>query len=185
MTQAKYVGLEAWFGIKQVFHNGDKTNPNVSMVGETVEGFPTNNWTIKEGRAFTNQEVEDGDFVCVLGNGVVEKLFERGSPIGEEIKVDGNKFKVIGTIETKGSFLGGNQDNYFAIPITTAMSLYGRQVRSISWFRPATRKAITTSLSFRRRSSERSVMSRQGRTMTLPFFPTTRSLSSSTISHLW
>jgi len=131
MTQAKYVGLESWFGIKQVFHNGDKTNPNVSMVGETVEGFPTNNWTIKDGRAFTNQEVEYGDFVCVLGNGVVEKLFERGSPIGEEIRVDGNNYKVIGTIESKGSFLGGNQDNYIAIPITTAMALYGKQ-RSIN-----------------------------------------------------
>src|ERR1700690_1222425 len=29
MTQAKYIGLESWFGIKQVYHNGDKTNPNV------------------------------------------------------------------------------------------------------------------------------------------------------------
>ncbi len=131
MTQAKYIGLESWFGIKQVFHNADKTNPNVSMVGESVDGFPTNNWTIKDGRAFTTQEVEYGDFVCVLGNGVVEKLFERGSPIGEEIKVDGNKFKVIGTIESKGSFLGGNQDNFLAIPISTAMALYGRQ-RSIN-----------------------------------------------------
>ncbi|MGA9408209.1 MAG: ABC transporter permease [Bacteroidota bacterium] len=131
MTQAKYIGLESWFGVKQVFHNSDKTNPNISMVGETVEGFPTNDWTINEGRAFTNQEVEYGDFVCVLGNGVVEKLFDRGTPIGEEIRVDGHKFKVIGTIEPKGSFLGGNQDNFFAIPITTAMALYGKQ-RSIN-----------------------------------------------------
>ncbi|MGA7160188.1 MAG: ABC transporter permease [Bacteroidota bacterium] len=131
MTQAKYIGLEAWFGSKQLFHNNDKTNPNVSMVGESVEGFPTNNWTIQDGRAFTTQEVEYGDFVCVLGNGVVEKLFERGTPIGEEIRVDGHKFKVIGTIESKGSFLGGNQDNFFAIPISTAMNLYGKQ-RSIN-----------------------------------------------------
>jgi putative ABC transport system permease protein len=67
----------------------------------------------------------------VLGNGVVEKLFERGTSIGEIVKIDGNKFKVIGTIESKGSFFGGNQDNYLAIPITTAMALYGRQ-RSIN-----------------------------------------------------
>jgi len=131
MTQAKYIGLESWFGSKQVFHNNDKTNPNVSMVGESVDGFPTNNWTIENGRAFTTQEVEYGDYVCVLGKAVVDKLFERGSPIGEEIKVDGHKFKVIGTIESKGSFLGGNQDNFLAIPITTAMNLYGKQ-RSIN-----------------------------------------------------
>ncbi|HTR81851.1 MAG TPA: ABC transporter permease [Bacteroidota bacterium] len=131
MTQAKYIGLESWFGIKQVWHNDDKTNPNVGLVGETVQGFPTNNWTIKDGRAFTEEEIEYAAPVCVLGNGVVEKLFERGTPIGETVKVDGNKFKVIGTIEPKGSFLGGNQDNYLAIPITTAMGLYGKQ-RSIN-----------------------------------------------------
>jgi len=131
MTQAKYIGLESWFGIKQVFHNNDKTNPNIGVVGETVQGFPTNNWTVKLGRAFTNQEVDNAASVCVLGNGVVEKLFERGSPIGEIIKIDGNKFRVIGTIEPKGGFLGGNQDNYLALPLTTAMSLYGKQ-RSIN-----------------------------------------------------
>ena len=131
MNEAKYIGLESWFGIKQVFHNNDKTNPNISLVGETVQGFPTNNWTIKQGRAFTNQEVDNAASVCVLGNGVVEKLFERGSPIGEIIKIDGNKFKVIGTVEPKGGFFGGNQDNYLAIPLTTAMSLYGKQ-RSIN-----------------------------------------------------
>ena len=131
MKQAKYIGLESWFGIKQVIHNNDKTNPNVGLVGETVQGFPTNNWTIKDGRAFTNEEVEYAAPVCVLGNGVVEKLFERGSPIGEVVKIDGNKFKVIGTIEAKGSFLGGNQDNYIAVPLTTGMALYGKQ-RSIN-----------------------------------------------------
>ena len=127
MKEAKHIGLESWFGIKQVFHNNDKTNPNIGLVGETVEGFPTNNWTIKQGRAFTKEEVENAAGVCVLGNGVVDKLFERGSPIGEIVKIDGNRFRVIGTVEPKGGMFGGNQDNYMAVPITTAMSLYGKQ----------------------------------------------------------
>ena len=127
LKEAKYIGLESWFGIKQVFHNNDKTNPNIGLVGETVQGFPTNNWTVKQGRAFTNQEVDNAASVCVLGNGVVEKLFERGSSIGEIVRIDGNRFKVIGTIEPKGGMFGGNQDNYMAIPLTTAMGLYGKQ----------------------------------------------------------
>ena len=127
MKEAKHIGLESWFGIKQVFHNNDKTNPNIGLVGETVEGSTTNNWTIKQGRAFTKEEVENAAGVCVLGNGVVDKLFERGSPIGEIVKIDGNRFRVIGTVEPKGGMFGGNQDNYMAVPITTAMSLYGKQ----------------------------------------------------------
>ncbi|HTX18996.1 MAG TPA: ABC transporter permease [Bacteroidota bacterium] len=131
MTQAKCIGLEAWFGVKQVWHNNDKTNPNISLVGESVQGFPTNNWTIQQGRAFTEQEVEYGDPVCVIANGVIEKLFVHGSPIGELVEFDNHKFKVVGTIEPKGGFLGGNQDNFIVLPITTAMQLYGKQ-RSIN-----------------------------------------------------
>ncbi len=130
MMYAKYIGLEAWFGVKTVMYQGEKTNPNVGLVGETADGFPTNNWNISEGRAFNKQEVEAGRFVAVLGDAVVEKLFPRGGAVGSEIKIDNVKFKVLGVIEKKGSVLGGNQGNHVAIPITTAMQLYGKD-RSI------------------------------------------------------
>ncbi len=131
LSSAKYVGLEVWYGGKQVVYKEEKTNPNVGVVGETPASFPTNNWTIQDGRVFTEDEVESGKFVCVLGDAVVDKLFPFGNPVGEEIKIDNHLFKVIGTIEKKGAALGGNQGNFVAIPITTAMQLYGKE-RSIN-----------------------------------------------------
>ncbi|MCX6137211.1 MAG: ABC transporter permease [Ignavibacteriales bacterium] len=131
MPLAKNIGLETHFGIKQIVYGKLKTNPNVGLVGETEEGFPTNNWTIKDGRAFTSQEVTNGAYVCVLMQQIVDKLFPTGSPIGEEVRVDGVRYRVVGTIEPKGSALGGGQDNQLIIPITTGMQQYGK-LRSIN-----------------------------------------------------
>ncbi len=49
-----------------------------------------------------------------------------GSPIGEQLKLNGINYSVIGVIEPKGGSLGGNQDNFAVIPITTALNRYGR-----------------------------------------------------------
>jgi putative ABC transport system permease protein len=131
ITGAKTVGLEAWVRTVSVTYKNDKTNPNIQIVGETPGSFPTNNWNVDQGRAFNAQEVEGGKFVCVIGSGVVDKLFPRGTPIGEEIKINNIAFKVIGTIEKKGSSLGGDQGNNVAIPITVALDMFGRN-RSIN-----------------------------------------------------
>jgi putative ABC transport system permease protein len=131
ITGAKCVGLEVGVRTVAITHGNDKTNPNIGVIGETPESFPTNNWNVDQGRQFNAQEVESGKMVCVLGSGVVEKLFQRGSPIGEDVKIGDNTFKVIGTIEKRGSSLGGDQGNFVAIPITVALDQYGSH-RSIN-----------------------------------------------------
>src|SRR5690242_2655765 len=60
-TLAKAVGLEAWdFGKVVASPLGTKTNPNVQICGEDIDGFATNDWTISEGRLFTQDELNSG-----------------------------------------------------------------------------------------------------------------------------
>ncbi len=125
-TLAKAVGLESWtFGRAVVSPRGTKTNPNVQIAGEDLEGFITNNWTIGNGRLYTQQELTTGRKVAVIGQPIVDKLFPKTDPIGQTIRFDGVEYEVIGTIESKGSMLGGNEDNFVAIPLTTFFSVYG------------------------------------------------------------
>ncbi len=131
ITGARFAALEAHVRTIAVTHGADKTNPNIGIMGETADGFPTNNWNVDQGRAFNAQEVENGKFVCVIGSGVVEKLFPRGTPVGEEIKINNIPFKVLGTIEKKGASLGGDQGNFVAIPISVALDMFGSH-RSIN-----------------------------------------------------
>ncbi|MDI6766636.1 MAG: ABC transporter permease [Bacteroidota bacterium] len=130
-TLAKAIGLEAWTGGKIVTTTqGLKTNPNVSIVGEDIDGFETNNWIVNDGRMFTLEEFISGKRVAILGIQVVNKIFPKLDPIGQSIRIDGEEYQVIGTIEPKGGMLGGNQDNFVAIPITTLFNKYGKD-RSI------------------------------------------------------
>ena len=127
MTLAEFIGIEGGDG-GHVIQAGDlKTNPDVQLYGETNQGFPTNNWTIKEGRLFSENELEHTQSVVILGNAVVKKLFPMQDPIGSEIRVDGQRFKVIGTIEPKGAALGGDQDNMVILPLLTWLDKFGKR----------------------------------------------------------
>ncbi|MCI0705945.1 MAG: ABC transporter permease [Ignavibacteriae bacterium] len=125
MTLAQYVGIEGWRGGMVVQSGGEKTNPNVSVAGETPDGLPTNNWTIGEGRAFTEDETHRSSRVILLGANVVEKLFPRGGAVGSEVRLNSTTYMVIGLIESKGTSLGGNQDNFVVIPLTTFLETFG------------------------------------------------------------
>ncbi|HEY6191087.1 MAG TPA: ABC transporter permease [Bacteroidota bacterium] len=124
---AKAVGLESWdFGKVVASPHGQKTNPNISIGGEDIEGFATNNWDIGDGRLFTQDELNSNKNVAILGGGVVQKVFPKTDPIGQTVRIDGHEYEVVGVIESKGGMLGGNEDNFVAIPLTTFFDAYGK-----------------------------------------------------------
>jgi len=132
-TLADAVGLEAWQFGKIVWWNGVRTNPNVSVAGENPEGLITNNWHVDVGRGFGIEDLDLRRSVIILGKPVVERLFPPSvNPVGERVKIDGALYEVIGTFESKGGSLGGDQDNFTAVPLTTFFDNYGKYSKSIN-----------------------------------------------------
>lgn len=133
MTLAEAVGIETWNGGRVVFWRDQRTNPNVGVAGENIEGIVTNDWTVANGRSFGGQDLEMVRPVALLGSPVVEKLFPPSvNPVGEKIRVDGAVYQIIGVLAKKGGALGGNQDNLIVIPITTFFEKYGKGDRSVN-----------------------------------------------------
>lgn len=132
-TLAEAVGIESWqFGLIAYWQDR-KTNPNVQLAGENLDGLITNNWVVETGRGFSQQDVDYGRQVVILGQNIVEKLFPpQVNPIGETIRIDGALYQVIGIFEKKGGGLGDNQDNFVSIPITAYFNKYGKNARSIN-----------------------------------------------------
>jgi len=126
-TIAKAVGLYCGNGGKVVISpRGEKTNPNVYVTGRDIEAFEANNWTIEDGRLFTQEEVSSGKFVAIVGAEIVKKLFVKIDPIGETIRIDGRDYHIIGIVQKQGNVLGGNSDYFVTVPITTYFSVYGK-----------------------------------------------------------
>jgi len=63
--------------------------------------------------------------VAVIGTDVVENLFPSQDPLGMEVRLDGQLYRVIGVGEKQGKTLGQSLDNYIAIPISAYLKQYG------------------------------------------------------------
>lgn len=90
-----------------------KTNPTVQINGGDENYAELNGYDLNGGRSLNDLDVESGRNVCLLGNDLVTKFFD-GNPeraLEKIIKINGIPFRVIGTMESKGSSIGRSWDN--------------------------------------------------------------------------
>ncbi len=125
-TLASNVGAEAGRGGRVAQYGDLKSNPNVTINGVTPDIFEAENKKIDFGRPISQSDLETGRLVCVIDPNLVKTLFPHSDPIGEEVKVDGIGYQVVGTIKDEGNVLGGGQP-YMMIPITTFFARYGKE----------------------------------------------------------
>jgi putative ABC transport system permease protein len=130
-TLAAAVGIETGFWAGEARSRYGKSPPTVRLFGALPGNFPARNWVLTEGRGLIDVDVESRRNVCVLGAGLSKLLFPLGSSEGQEVKIDGINYEVVGALEPRGSFMGGDQDNFAVIPITTGLARYGRIWRSL------------------------------------------------------
>ena len=131
-TLAACVGLEANFWGGQVETRYQKTPPTVQLLGETPGSFPARGWTVADGRGLNELDVENARDVCVLGSALAKTVFPFGTPVGDRIKINGFHYTVLGVLAPKGGALGGEQDNFAVIPVTTGLNRTGRWARSLT-----------------------------------------------------
>src|SRR6266496_4981445 len=131
-TLARTVSAETWLSQAETSSRFATTNPDINMTGVMPETFDAKNWIVEEGRAFLSTDLESARNVCVLGHGLMKKLFPfGGSPVGESIRFEGINYTVIGYLESKGGMFG-QQDNFVVIPLTTGLNRFGSERRSLA-----------------------------------------------------
>ena len=109
------------------------SNWTTRVTGIHADYIQVRQWVIEEGRNFTDREIRSGGKVAILGQDIIEQLFDGGSPLGARIRIKNVPFTVIGTLQEKGeSSWGSSQDDIIFIPISTArMRVSGRSDRSV------------------------------------------------------
>lgn len=109
-----------------VKYKGESTNPDVEIDGVNLDEQKAENLTISQGRGFTQQDMDYGRNVCVIGYDVAEKLFKYIYPVGQTIKVDDKmNLTVIGVYKKRGTVLGMGQDEFISIPLSVYKKYYG------------------------------------------------------------
>jgi len=131
MKNVKNIGAYLGNGGRVIKYNNRETNPNTYVVGVTQGVYPSLNLELEDGREFRNSDMKYSTDVCVLGHYIVEKLLFDVEPIGQYIKMDGRRLRVIGVLKKKPDFFGQTVDNYIVLPITTFQAMYGKRTRSV------------------------------------------------------
>src|SRR3569833_1042140 len=92
-----------------------------SMSGVSPEYLDIRKLSLRDGIAFTENDVRTSAKVCLIGQTVIDNLFPNGeNPIGKVIRVGHIPFQVIGVLAAKGfNSFGQDQDDILIAPYTT------------------------------------------------------------------
>ncbi|MEQ8582942.1 MAG: ABC transporter permease [Marinoscillum sp.] len=129
---AGVVSVNAYVSFAAEIKRGSKkTNPNSRVQGGDDNYLLVDGYDIKEGRGFSQIEVQNGAMVVIIGSEIKDALFEKEEdPINKEIKFMGSNFKVVGLLGAQGGTGGnGSVDRMCLVPTLTARRLAaGRQL---------------------------------------------------------
>ena len=100
-----------------------ENNMNVSVIGITSKYFNLRSIEVDYGSEINQNDIDNLLKVAVIGPGVVEEIFPNNpNPVGQNIRINGNSFTVVGITKSKGSGMMGSDDSVF-IPLTTAQKI--------------------------------------------------------------
>jgi len=98
---------------------------DASLQGITSQQFAINNSKFVFGRPYTTIEDNHRSNVAVIGADVAKRFFEGQDPVGKDITVGGNTFRIVGSLAKRLSFLGDNGDDRTVyIPYWTFRKIY-------------------------------------------------------------
>jgi putative ABC transport system permease protein len=115
----------SWNGT--VRYENKKTDPNVMIMGTDENYLTTAGYELEEGRNFSNQEIKGSAMVAIIGKELRDKLYKNIDPIGMPIIIADKKYKIIGTLASKGSSMGFGGDRLTLLPVQSARSNFQRQ----------------------------------------------------------
>ncbi|HRN51300.1 MAG TPA: ABC transporter permease [Anaerolineales bacterium] len=108
-------------GSATVAAQGETTSTVLDAV--TPDYGPVRNVELVEGEFISEAHILSRSAVVILGPDVAEALFDRTEGVvGETVRIEGQPFRVIGLLVSKGGSGFTSEDNRVIVPLTTAQS---------------------------------------------------------------
>ena len=99
---------------------GQTTSSRANVIATNDNYLDITNVRISDGRSISLIDIENSSKICILGSEISSTLFNLVNPIGQNLKLNGDNYTVVGVLTEQGSSMGNNIDNMILIPITTA-----------------------------------------------------------------
>lgn len=106
---------------REISFGGERTTVEVN--GVTPSYFPVRNYELTEGEFIDEEHLLGRSSIALIGPEAADTLFGRHDGItGETIRIDGQPFRILGVLATKGGGAFGSEDNRVLIPLSTAQA---------------------------------------------------------------
>ena len=119
------VGIGAMQSTRGTIVRGTQSVTDTQIRGYTWQMPQLQNLNIEEGRGFTEADEDHASHVAIIGTDIQDHLFAGVNPLGQELRVGGIPYTVIGISEKQGSTFGQSQDNWVGVPLTAYQRMYG------------------------------------------------------------
>jgi putative ABC transport system permease protein len=105
-------------GAQVIYGNANWSPKDIHGCG--IDYLTVRNWPLRHGIFFSERDMSGAAKVCVIGQTVVEKLFQTSNPLGETIRIRSMPCRIVGVLSEKGAnMVGEDQDNIILLPYTT------------------------------------------------------------------
>lgn len=105
----------------------DKRSRRTTILGVGPSAAQVWQFTVASGRFLPADDSRAARSFVVLGSKVKNELFRETNPLGQRIRIAGERYRVIGVMESKGQMLGFDLDDAVYVPTVRAMSLFNQQ----------------------------------------------------------
>jgi len=110
------------FGMARVEAQG--RGRSVFVYGLTPKMDEVWRWDVRTGSFWPSDDPRQGFQQAVIGPKLKRELFGANNALGDFVRIAGNRFRVVGIMESKGQMLGFDLDDAAFIPVTTAMRVF-------------------------------------------------------------
>ncbi|MGK7369901.1 MAG: ABC transporter permease [Candidatus Halalkalibacterium sp. M3_1C_030] len=122
---AKNISPDETFDYTKVIYGDEETEPTVRIIGSNEYYLDNNAYELQDGRNLNSEDVQYARPFAILGHDIQKDLFQTEYPLGKNIRIAGQQYRVVGLLQEKGSIFGQSLDNVVIIPYTTALNVYG------------------------------------------------------------
>lgn len=109
-------------GVAPISAGGLERETNI--MGSTHALLRVRHLTVAEGRFLPQADVDKQMPVCVIGKKIREDLFGNRQAVGQWLRVNDRRFRVVGVLTKEGQSIGTGFDELVIVPVASAQALF-------------------------------------------------------------
>jgi putative ABC transport system permease protein len=98
-----------------------------NVFGSTHELLRVRHLTMAQGSFLPKSDTDAALSICVIGQTIRKELFANTSALGQWLRINDRRFRVIGVLASEGESIGVDFDEMVIIPVASAQALFDTQ----------------------------------------------------------